>query len=152
VRDQLIAPAERQEKAQTWDQVVQYIRHKESRVREEIQHIAGDEFRLVSQSTPGPALHSRDNFVLSCCLMWSLERSTDMDPQNYFQPQVVGRRILGTLNGKFLLDFRSVICMHLQDFCPGIHKFLMDPAVLMVPESGSCFSFYSFYKVKFFVG
>jgi len=61
VRDQLIAPAERQEKAQTWDQVVQYIRHKESRVREEIQHIAGDEFRLVSQSTPGPALHGRDN-------------------------------------------------------------------------------------------
>jgi hypothetical protein len=48
VRDQLIAPAERQEKAQTWDQVVQYIRHKESRVREEIQHIAGDEFRLVA--------------------------------------------------------------------------------------------------------
>jgi hypothetical protein len=59
VRDQLIAPAERQEKAQTWDQVVQYIRHKESRVREEIQHIAGDEFRLVSTTVPGPALHSR---------------------------------------------------------------------------------------------
>jgi hypothetical protein len=65
VRDQLIAPAERQEKAQTWDQVVQYIRHKESRVREEIQHIAGDEFRLVSQSTPDPALHSR-GIIMFC--------------------------------------------------------------------------------------
>jgi hypothetical protein len=63
VRDQLIAPAERQEKAQTWDQVVQYIRHKESRVREEIQHIAGDEFRLVA-TVPGSALHRRGNMVL----------------------------------------------------------------------------------------
>ncbi len=47
VRDQLIAPADRQRKAGIWSEVVEYIRHQESRVREEIQHIAGDEFRFV---------------------------------------------------------------------------------------------------------
>ena len=47
VRDELIPPAERQQKAAIWAEVVEYIRHKESRVREEIQHIAGDEFRSV---------------------------------------------------------------------------------------------------------
>jgi Man1-Src1p-C-terminal domain len=49
VRDQLIAPAERQQKARLWAEVVEYIRHQESRVREEIQHVAGDEFRLVDE-------------------------------------------------------------------------------------------------------
>ena len=46
VRDQLIAPADRQAKAGLWAEVVEYIRHQESRVREEIQHVAGDEFRF----------------------------------------------------------------------------------------------------------
>jgi hypothetical protein len=68
VRDQLIAPAERQEKAQTWDQVVQYIRHKESRVREEIQHIAGDEFRLVATVPVLPYT------ALTCCSFFHIAR------------------------------------------------------------------------------
>jgi hypothetical protein len=52
VRDQLIAPADRQRKAGIWSEVVEYIRHQESRVREEIQHIAGDEFRSVKTVYP----------------------------------------------------------------------------------------------------
>lgn len=46
VRDQLIAPPDRQQKAGIWAEVVEYIRHQESRVREEIQHIAGDDFKV----------------------------------------------------------------------------------------------------------
>lgn len=46
IRDQLIAPQERASKARVWNKVAQYIRNNESRVREEVQHIHGEEFRV----------------------------------------------------------------------------------------------------------
>lgn len=46
IRDQLIAPQERATKARVWNKVAQYIRNHESRVREEVQHIHGEEFRV----------------------------------------------------------------------------------------------------------
>jgi membrane protein Man1 len=46
IRDQLIAPSDRKRKAAVWAKVVQYIRNQESRVREDIQHIFGEEFRV----------------------------------------------------------------------------------------------------------
>merc|ERR1719481_598323 len=45
IRDQLIQPQDRDKSAKVWAKVVLYIRNKESRVREEVQHIQGEEFR-----------------------------------------------------------------------------------------------------------
>jgi len=46
IRDQLIAPQDRAGKAKVWDSVIKYIQKNESRVREEVQHIHGEEFRV----------------------------------------------------------------------------------------------------------
>lgn len=46
IRDQLIPPMERKGKAKVWQKVVNYIRNYESRVREDVQHIFGEEFRV----------------------------------------------------------------------------------------------------------
>jgi len=46
IRDQLIPPQERSDKAEIWNKAVAYIRTHESRVREDVQHIFGEEFRV----------------------------------------------------------------------------------------------------------
>jgi len=46
IRDQLIPPADRRSKAAVWEKVVQYIRNQESRVRDDVQTIFGEEFRV----------------------------------------------------------------------------------------------------------
>ncbi|CAL8133625.1 unnamed protein product [Orchesella dallaii] len=46
IRDELVPPKERQKKEALWNKVVDYISNNESRVREEIQHISGEEFRV----------------------------------------------------------------------------------------------------------
>lgn len=46
IRDQLIPPQERSKKSRVWNKVANYIRNHESRVREEVQHIHGEEFRV----------------------------------------------------------------------------------------------------------
>jgi len=46
IRDQLIPPQDRKEKAAVWAQVVAYIRTNESRIREDVQQIFGEEFRV----------------------------------------------------------------------------------------------------------
>ena len=46
IRDQLIPPQERESKAAVWKEALKYIRNHESRVREEVQHIHGEEFRV----------------------------------------------------------------------------------------------------------
>jgi len=46
IRDQLIPPQERSDKAEVWSKAVAYIRTHESRVREDVQHIFGEEFRV----------------------------------------------------------------------------------------------------------
>ena len=46
IRDQLIVPQERETKRAVWDRAVDYIRRHESRVREEVQLIRGEEFRV----------------------------------------------------------------------------------------------------------
>jgi len=46
IRDQLIPPQERENMSETWKNALQYLNKHESRVREEIQHIQGEEFRV----------------------------------------------------------------------------------------------------------
>lgn len=46
IRDQLFSPRERKQKEVLWNQVVSQISNNESRVRQEIQHISGEEFRV----------------------------------------------------------------------------------------------------------
>lgn len=46
IRDQLIPPQERENMSETWKNALQYLNKYESRVREEIQHIQGEEFRV----------------------------------------------------------------------------------------------------------
>ena len=46
VRDQLIPPAERRRRRHAWDRAVRYIREQESRVREEVRRIYGEEHRV----------------------------------------------------------------------------------------------------------
>jgi len=48
MRDTLIPPSERNpEKTAIWDQAIDYILRHESRVREEMQHIRGEEYRVL---------------------------------------------------------------------------------------------------------
>jgi len=67
IRDQLIAPHERAMKGDLWKSVVEYMSNNESRVREDIQIVHGEEFRvwqwlpdlplpLSSSPTPSPTL------------------------------------------------------------------------------------------------
>ncbi|XP_071449597.1 inner nuclear membrane protein Man1 isoform X2 [Hetaerina americana] len=62
VRDQLIPPSERQKKAALWEEVVQFLEERESRVRMEVQMVSGEEFRvwrwLPSASPPPSPTHS----------------------------------------------------------------------------------------------
>jgi len=46
IRDQLIAPPERTKKATVWKKVEEYMRNKESRVREDIQKVYGEEYKV----------------------------------------------------------------------------------------------------------
>ena len=46
IRDQLIIPQDRKRKQYLWDKVVQYIRQHESRVREDVQTILGEEYQV----------------------------------------------------------------------------------------------------------
>lgn len=46
VRDQLIAPQDRKRKQRVWQKVVQYIHESESRVREDVQILYGEEHRV----------------------------------------------------------------------------------------------------------
>ncbi|XP_054275830.1 uncharacterized protein LOC128994991 isoform X2 [Macrosteles quadrilineatus] len=53
VRDQLIAPHQRDKMAAVWDAAVSYLEENDSRVRTEVQQVAGEEFR-VWRWLPGP--------------------------------------------------------------------------------------------------
>jgi len=61
VRDQLIQPHQRENKGKIWREVLNYMKTKESRVREEVQYIHGEEFRVwqwlpdMPVATPPPA-------------------------------------------------------------------------------------------------
>ena len=46
IRDQLIPPQDRKRKQKLWAKVVTYIRESESRVREEVQTVYGEENRV----------------------------------------------------------------------------------------------------------
>ncbi|ODM92424.1 Inner nuclear membrane protein Man1 [Orchesella cincta] len=46
IRDELVPPKERQKKEALWNKVADYISNHESRVREEIQHLSGEEFKV----------------------------------------------------------------------------------------------------------
>jgi len=46
IRDQLIPPQDRQAKAGVWGEVVEYIEKNESRVRQDVQKIFGEDFRV----------------------------------------------------------------------------------------------------------
>lgn len=46
IRDQLIPPSERAKKAVIWKKVEEYMRNKESRVREDIQKVYGEEYKV----------------------------------------------------------------------------------------------------------
>ena len=46
IRDQLIAPPDRKRKRHLWDKVVGYIHHSESRVREDVQLVYGEEHKV----------------------------------------------------------------------------------------------------------
>merc|ERR1719232_282584 len=46
IRDQLIPPQDRQAKAGVWGEVVDYVEKNESRVRQDVQKIFGEDFRV----------------------------------------------------------------------------------------------------------
>lgn len=46
IRDQLIPPQERKRKKKIWDKVVRYVRDTESRVREDVTQVCGEEHRV----------------------------------------------------------------------------------------------------------
>ncbi len=52
IRDQIIPPQERSRRKRAWDEAVRYIREQESRVREEVRRIYGEE-HLVWRWVPG---------------------------------------------------------------------------------------------------
>jgi len=56
IRDQLIPPQDRARKVKVWAAVMKYMQKNESRVREEVQHIHGEEFRVWQwlPSLPSP--------------------------------------------------------------------------------------------------
>lgn len=67
IRDQLIPPQDRKRKRRVWDKVMRYIRESESRVREDVQTIYGEENR-VWQWIPDlhwPSNHNGPNPYLS---------------------------------------------------------------------------------------
>lgn len=59
VRDELIPPKERLRKDAFWNKVVDYIGSHESRVREEIQHISGEEFKVWRWIETGSPIASK---------------------------------------------------------------------------------------------
>lgn len=67
IRDDLLAPHDRIKKAALWNQVVDYISANESRVREEIQHIRGEEYRVWRwiPSTSPVAAQSRKSMIMA---------------------------------------------------------------------------------------
>ena len=46
IRDQLIPPANRARYSRIWSKAVDYVRHSESRVREDVQHVFGEEHKV----------------------------------------------------------------------------------------------------------
>ncbi len=48
IRDELFTPRERKQKEALWNKVVNEISTNESRVREEIQNLSGEEFKVWS--------------------------------------------------------------------------------------------------------
>lgn len=73
IRDELVPPKERQKKEALWNKVVEYISNHESRIREEIQHISGEEFKVwrwLPSASPltskrfSTANHNRNRFSM----------------------------------------------------------------------------------------
>jgi len=67
IRDQLISPQDRESRTRIWKEVLKYIQQHESRVREEVQHIHGEEFRvwqwLPDMSVASPVHASPQNHI-----------------------------------------------------------------------------------------
>jgi membrane protein Man1 len=55
IRDTLIPPQDRKKKEALWNKVAEHISQNESRIREEVQHVMGEEFRVwryISSASP----------------------------------------------------------------------------------------------------
>jgi len=89
IRDQLIAPMDRETKSALWNKAVEYIRKHESRVREEVQLIRGEEFR-VWQWLPDLPL-SPTSKVYPQRTPTAMPRSTLASPSRTFSPATNGR-------------------------------------------------------------
>jgi len=88
VRDQLIQPHQRENKAKVWREVLKYMKTKESRVREEVQYIHGEEFRVwqwlpdIPAATPSPPRPSLASTTQSAQLS-SNPPNTSNESKNY---------------------------------------------------------------------
>lgn len=91
IRDQIIAPVDRETKRALWEKAVEYIRKHESRVREEVQLIRGEEFRVWQWLPDRPLLNPTSKVVYPQRTPTTMPRSTLASPARSFTPAANGR-------------------------------------------------------------
>ncbi|XP_046401234.1 uncharacterized protein LOC124167313 [Ischnura elegans] len=96
VRDQLIPPSERQKKAALWEEVVQFLEERESRVRMEVQMVSGEEFRVwrwLPSASPPPSPPGLRSNSASSPLASSTPSSANATYLNTYSPSSTGNSV-----------------------------------------------------------